>query len=528
MSANWVKSGKAQHTYFSDRLFVLYTPDELVAFLRSVMTSSALSDTPNFINDETARGVLARVIIHSSRLNTIDVVRALAHGWTEEGFYKIPSGTLTLQPRYRLVVGVQLAIEVVLRSKKLAARTARDPRLRQMAVDTLYMISREWEHGKTEIDLSDPALAKHLLRRRGKDTNDLGDGEAIWELEKTVMEANAAELTGALARLSELLCDFQALYDAIEKEARGPDELALAMLAAGTTPILAGGTTPITLLRKPPTGSQRYFFRFDYDGNELPPPPLVAKTAAGTPPEIAVAVWAAEITALVAFGREVVGAMNLLGLTFSDLSGIGLLPLGLSQDEVTRVIARLDTVAGSQRTETGTSADLVVLRGLSEAFAARGPILGWATDLAVDVAQDAGGPPESVRGTLRAMARFLDFASLATVTDRAALDAWWQDTRARVRRRHRWRPAIPKACEPGGYGSSSARTNLPDGIRIFSSTMPGAAGKARSRSSLTARRCSTRASSTTISSLQPPTGCQAESCAHIFSRSDRSIGASSP
>ncbi|WP_334387185.1 hypothetical protein [Bradyrhizobium sp. AZCC 2262] len=151
-----------EHTYFSDRLFVLYTPDELDTFLRSVMTSTAPPNSPDSITDETARGVLARVIIHSSRLNTIDVVRALAHDWTEDGSYKIPSGTLTSQPRYRIAVGVQLAIEVVLRSTTLAARTARDPRLRQIAVDTLYMISREWERGETEIDLSDAALAKYL------------------------------------------------------------------------------------------------------------------------------------------------------------------------------------------------------------------------------------------------------------------------------------------------------------------------------------------------------------------------------
>ena len=400
-----------EHTYFSDRLFVLYTADELDAFLRSVMSSNATS-TADIATDETARRVLARDIIHSSRLNTIDAVRALAHGWAADGLYKIPSGTLTSQPRYRLVVGVQLAIEVVLRSTKLAARMARDPRLRQAAVDTLYMISREWERGETEIDLSTVALARHLLKRRGKDISDLADYETIVELEKTVTEANAAALTGALAHLSELLCDFQALHDAMAKEGRGADELALAQLAAGTT--------PIALLRKPSDGSQIHAFRYDYDGNELSLPPVAAEIAPGAVPEI-VEVLISDTRELVIFGREVLVAMHQLGLTFGDLAGVGLLPPGLSQDEIRRVIARLDAVTGPQR---GASADLAVLRGLSEAFAAYGPVLGWAIDLALDVAWDAGLPqrgmlPES----LRAMARFLDFASLATVTDRAALDA---------------------------------------------------------------------------------------------------------
>ncbi|HTO65663.1 MAG TPA: hypothetical protein VMM15_30935 [Bradyrhizobium sp.] len=401
-----------EHTYFSDRLFVLYTADELDAFLRLVISSNATSSA-EIAADETARRVLARDIIHSSRLNTIDAVRALAHGWKADGDYKVPSGTLTSQPRYRLVVGVQLAIEAVLRSTKLAARMARDPRLRQAAVDTLYMISRAWERGETEIDLSAVALARHLLKRRGKDTN---DRDAIAELEKTVTEANAAELTGALARLSELLCDFQALHDAMAKEGRGADELALAQLAAGTT--------PIALLRKPSYEWEPYVFRYDYDGNELPLPPVAAETATVAPPETAAVEPLSETAALVAFGREVVGAMNVLGLTLSDLSGVGLLPPGLSQGEVIRVIARLDTDAGAQTMESRVSADLVVLRALSEAFAARGPLLGWAIDLALDVARDAGRrQQDGLPATLRAMARFLDFASLATVTDRAALDA---------------------------------------------------------------------------------------------------------
>jgi hypothetical protein len=398
-----------EHTYFSDRLFVLYTPDELDTFLRSVITSNAVSGSPEFITDETACGVLARVIVHNSRLNTIDVVRGLAHGWTEAGIYEIPSGTLTLQPRYRLAVGVQLAIELVLRGTKLAARTARDPRLRQMAVDTLYMISREWERGETEINLSNGALAKHLLERRGKNTDDLDEKEAIEQLKQMVVEANVTELTNALSRLAAFLCDFQALHDAMAQEGRGSDELSLAALARGTT--------HIALLRQPPAGSRSYFFRYDYDGNELLPPrtPDATEMAADRTPEI---------TGLVAFAREVVGAMNQLGLTFSDLSGIGLLPPGISQGEVARVIARLDTAAGTQPMQSGTSADLVVLRGLSVAFAARGPVLGWGIDLAADVTHDTGEQPRSsLSVTLRAIARFLEFASLATITDRAALDA---------------------------------------------------------------------------------------------------------
>jgi hypothetical protein len=398
-----------EHTYFSDRLFVLYTLGELNEFLRSVIVSDALSGSPDAITDETARAVLARVIVHRSRLNTIDLVRALGHGWTEDGRYGVPSGTLGTQPRYRLEAAVQLAIEHVLRGGRLAQRCARDPRLRQLAVDTLYMISRAWERGATEIDLSEAALAKDLLRRRGREVHDLPDDAAAAELDKTVVEASSEELAAALARLAELLCDFGVLSAALAFEGRF-DEMALA-------------TAQAALLVRLDPNSQFYLFCYDYDGNEIRAPlvsqppqaaaaPDVAPTAStefapqpSAPPE-------PEIAPLIEFAREVIDTMHFLGLTFSDLSAVGLLPPGLSQSEVLRVVERLDAGGGALQPELrGISADLVVLRSLSEAFSRHGPVLGLAIDLATDVAASIGPGAPPLAAVLRALARFLDFAA---------------------------------------------------------------------------------------------------------------------
>ena len=184
--------------------------------------------------------------------------------------------------------------------------------------------------GETQIVISKGTLAKHLLERRGNNRDGLKDEEAINELQQTVAAANLTELADALSRLASFLCDFQALHDTMVREGRGSDELSLAALARGIT--------PIALLHPPLAGSQTYYFRYDYDGNELPPPTV---EAIATVPDV---------PNLVAFAREVVEVMKQLGLTFSDLSGVGLLPPGISQGEVRRIIARLDTPAHQAET----------------------------------------------------------------------------------------------------------------------------------------------------------------------------------
>jgi hypothetical protein len=396
-----------EHTYFSDRLFVLYTPDELDAFLQTVIFSDASPGSPDAITDDLARRVLSRVIIHESRLNTIDVVRAFTHGW-DRGIYEVKSGALTTQPRFRLVFTVQLAIEYVLRESKLAARGTRNPRFRQVVVDTLYMISRAWKRGKPEVDLSDAALAKHLLLRDGGDLAEMDDATAIAKL-KAKVDENYVPLTNALSQLAGLLVDVSALKSALTKEGR----------AEGIS--LISLTSDAALLIAPVDGS-KYQFAYDYDGNQVLRP---ISAAVAAPPPSGVAVQAAERTVsdLIAFAREVVAAMNGFGLTLSNLSEVGILD-PISQSEVIAVVGRLSASGDEALTPDGVSSDELVLRALARAFDERGTLIGWAVELLLYIVRDARslGAPAANDASLRAMARFIDFTSLATEKDRAALD----------------------------------------------------------------------------------------------------------
>jgi len=181
-------------------------------------------------------------------------------------------------------------------------------------VDSLLYDLTGVGRGETQIVISKGTLAKHLLERRGNNRDGLKDEEAINELQQTVAAANLTELADALSRLASFLYNFQALHDTMVREGRGSDELSLAALARGIT--------PIALLHPPPAGSQTYYFRYDYDGNELPPPTV---EAIATVPDV---------PNLVAFAREVVEVMNQLGLTFRRSSKR--LPWGISCYRVAR------------------------------------------------------------------------------------------------------------------------------------------------------------------------------------------------
>jgi hypothetical protein len=82
---------------------------------------------------------------------------------------------------------------------------------------------------------------------------------------------------------------------------------------------------------------------------------------------------------LIVYAREVIGAMEQLGLTLSDLTRVELLPQGLAQDELAGIIQRF-TIAPPTGTSQGGSPDLLPLRNLSQAFGKYGPCIGWAIE----------------------------------------------------------------------------------------------------------------------------------------------------
>ena len=258
-----------EHTYFSHRLFVLHTPEDLFAYLLEMIRSDG--HPLQAIDDASARPVLAKVIVHESRLNMIAVSRALVDGW-DRGPYRTASSQIKFSPRNQLIVLVQLGVEHMLRRHDLADRLHRSPALRQLAIDALYFISERWRRSRTEpdIDLSDEALARALLAHHERERDD----------HKRLQEKIGAKQAGlgpAVRDLADLLCNFSMLSLALALEAEAAPEVIVADEREARE-LLASPPGP-GLLEK--VGEERYRFLFDDEGQAIARPVVLPLTSVG-------------------------------------------------------------------------------------------------------------------------------------------------------------------------------------------------------------------------------------------------------
>ena len=96
-----------EHTYFSQRLFVLYEPPDLVGYIRKVVRSedpfpAPQSYPPPVSMEDHAIEVLARFVLHKSKLNMIDAIRELTRLVNSKGQLKLSSGSSCVLNTYCL------------------------------------------------------------------------------------------------------------------------------------------------------------------------------------------------------------------------------------------------------------------------------------------------------------------------------------------------------------------------------------------------------------------------------------------
>jgi hypothetical protein len=203
------------------------------------------------VADNVAWATLAKLIVHRSKLNTVDAIRELARGWDENGAYATTSEALATQFRYRLIVTVQLAIDFMLRHPMIAGPIGQSA-FAQIAVDAVYMVSRQWEAEAPSFSAGDVALLPYLAKRlkpggRGEpaqktvaDASDAVDGAtidtaadaALQDARATVLqvigEGELRLIRGLVNGLAGLLCSFSQLRQTLQAESwLGPEELSL-------------------------------------------------------------------------------------------------------------------------------------------------------------------------------------------------------------------------------------------------------------------------------------------------------------
>lgn len=161
-----------EHTYFSDRLFLTYQPEDLHRYLDEVLV---IPEGLTLLEKQRAgwdRDVLRHVLLRRSGLHLYDL-RAELQGMVHENGVVVDTSS---SPRddevYRLDVYFQLAIERVLSQESLRRRMRLDSHFSQRVVDVLYAVPQLWRAG-TALPLEASALVEGALGKDAMSAPDL-------------------------------------------------------------------------------------------------------------------------------------------------------------------------------------------------------------------------------------------------------------------------------------------------------------------------------------------------------------------
>lgn len=151
------------YTYFSDRLLVVYRPEELKSYLNELIARDASNVTEN---DDAE--ILAYVLRQRARLHPFDLRRQIDRATDSGGNVTIAPADLRSRSRYRFDVNIQVGVEWLLAQPELRERCVQDPDFLHYAYDALYYASRAWERGEAVLDLGESKFRNYLEQRLKK------------------------------------------------------------------------------------------------------------------------------------------------------------------------------------------------------------------------------------------------------------------------------------------------------------------------------------------------------------------------
>lgn len=155
------------HTLFSDYFFLQYLPDELHAYVRSLLRHEPAADDVVRASEERDLAIVPFVVLFRARLQPIDVRRRVGDLVGPSGEIRLGRSDAPeiLAERERAEVVAQVAIESVLEEPNVKARVQVDSHFALLAIDALYYVVHAWRRGDAEIDVSDEAFEAYLGRR---------------------------------------------------------------------------------------------------------------------------------------------------------------------------------------------------------------------------------------------------------------------------------------------------------------------------------------------------------------------------
>jgi hypothetical protein len=155
-----VEPQRKEHTFFSERLYVIATPSQWRKYLKEVLKLE--NPTPE---DKLQQLALTYVLLARSKMHAIDLRReleALPRSASSPNQLDLPD--LLGPALYRNMIYMQAVVEFVLEEDAVKRRLLRDPNFAQSTYDALYYLLRQWEQDK-EPELTEEKVRAYLRSR---------------------------------------------------------------------------------------------------------------------------------------------------------------------------------------------------------------------------------------------------------------------------------------------------------------------------------------------------------------------------
>jgi hypothetical protein len=169
-----------EHTFFSERLFVSYQPENWRRYLNDLIIPGSTESTSQNQERE-AIEMLNFALLCRSRMHAIDLRRAIgevarvpSEAVREDVESVVPyaSSDFAADPRYRLEILMQVAVEVTLvADPDFASRCSSEPPFTQVAYDALYFLARKWEIAAEDLFAHDESEFRNWLETRSPDAS---------------------------------------------------------------------------------------------------------------------------------------------------------------------------------------------------------------------------------------------------------------------------------------------------------------------------------------------------------------------
>ena len=168
-----------EYTYYTNRLFVVFSAEDIEQYLRRRLTITPLEEEANdeavarHSRETAASAVLRWALRHRSQLHAVDLQREILIIRDDDGAsVRVKPEVITSARRNLIDLTFQVGIELTLAQDEVEQVLQDRPEFRRLVYDALYYLSRQWLGGAEEVDLSpsgQTAFMAYLERRTGRE-----------------------------------------------------------------------------------------------------------------------------------------------------------------------------------------------------------------------------------------------------------------------------------------------------------------------------------------------------------------------